>query len=927
MPGDIGKDPKSAHRDRVSQVYFGMLEWGTTGEILRQRIDWMVDQVQGSRILDVGCSEGVLEILLARKGFNVTGVDVNAEALLFARELLSREPPEVRSRAHFIHSDLAQSHLPEHSFDTVVLGEVLEHLDKPETLLDRCLNFIRPEGRLIITTPFGYHPHTDHHQTFCLSNFIELLQSRCALQNIQIDDGYIRMVGHHLSSTRNSWEQLNHDRVLSLTEDALLSIQRQMYTNLSKHNDRAKLLHKNVTKERNKADQLQQALETEKNKAKKIEKDFNLSKNRADTLQNTLQLQKYKAAQLKQSTTYQIGNILVSGMLNPSTLWRTPFRLLHLYRATRSKIDTPKHPSHPEGKVKQLDIPKFTSPPPQTDDKPVVAAILDTFTEHCMRYEADLFLLSAQHCVEEMQSLRPVCLLVESAWSGNSGQWRNLITNFQDTDDNPLRTLLDYCRHNNIPTMFWNKEDPPNFDHFIDAAREFDFVFTTAAECIPMYKSVCGHDRIYVTPFASQPRLHNPCKESSWPRHFVCFAGSWREKYPERNQALVHLLDSALPFGLHIFDRNLARTDRQRRGLHFPARYQKAIVGSLDYDRMLTAYRCYDVMLNANSVTESPTMFSRRVFECLGCGTPVISNDSAGVREMLGGRVRIARNSGEASTHLRELFVDEDLRRREGHLGYRFVHENHTYRRRLNEMFVKIGVEAKETKSPAVSVFLVARSLQNLTLTLKNYTQQRYRNKELLVLVAGAELLEEKTVEAQTECGEDVKVLWMQDKETLGQALNRGVMEVSGDYIAMMEDGDVYGEHYLSDMMIAAHFSEADILGKGMFFVYFTQRDMLGLSTVTAEHQFTQTVQENTLIARRAMLCHIPFSERTEVVGSALLADARQAKCRIYSADVFNYVKVLNSAPDGHKGRIDNTDCFNNCRCLQRGMDLQRVMI
>ena len=75
----------------------------------------------------------------------------------------------------------------------------------------------------------------------------------------------------------------------------------------------------------------------------------------------------------------------------------------------------------------------------------------------------------------------------------------------------------------------------------------------------------------------------------------------------------------ALRFGLHIFDRNLNRPGFGPK-YRFPDGYQTAIKGSLNYEEMLTAYRCYDVMLNTNSVTDSPTMFSRRVFECLACG-------------------------------------------------------------------------------------------------------------------------------------------------------------------------------------------------------------------------------------------------------------------------------------------------------------------
>ena len=61
--------------------------------------------------------------------------------------------------------------------------------------------------------------------------------------------------------------------------------------------------------------------------------------------------------------------------------------------------------------------------------------------------------------------------------------------------------------------------------------------------------------------------------------------------------------------------------------------------GSLDYERMLTAYRAHKVMLNVNSVVDSPTMLARRVFEILASGTPVVSTRSAAVEHGLGQRL------------------------------------------------------------------------------------------------------------------------------------------------------------------------------------------------------------------------------------------------------------------------------------------------
>ena len=182
-------------RDRVSQVYLRIIDWGPNGDILRRRIDWMADQAHGPHVLDVGCSEGILEVLLARRGVEVTGVEINPDALDFARDLLAKEPTDVQRHARLVLGDFIEGHPVSGLFDTVVLGEILEHLHDAEPLLDRSLEHLRPGGRLVITTPFGLHPHEDHHQTFYVTDMIEALKPRLALEHMSVEDGYIRFTG------------------------------------------------------------------------------------------------------------------------------------------------------------------------------------------------------------------------------------------------------------------------------------------------------------------------------------------------------------------------------------------------------------------------------------------------------------------------------------------------------------------------------------------------------------------------------------------------------------------------------------------------------------------------------------------------------------------------------------------------------------
>ena len=1186
----------------------------------------MVDQARGPRILDVGCSEGIIEILLARKGFHVTGVDINAEALAIARKLLALEPEEVRERVSFVQGDLAQSRLLHERFDTLMMGEVPEHLEHPGVLLDRSLDLIRPDGRVIVTTPFGYHPHEDHWQTFCLSNFMTLVKPRCVVEQLEVEGGYIRMVGRVSGSAGKSRQRLNSKQFLSITETALVSSQRRLHRPISQQEFEegqakvaalrkeveerqagARALQKRVEEAEAREAGLQKALEqaratanhrqNELNKARETEAairrsirwqlgtlvvdavrrpwrvyrlpfdlvslssvvlvrkrahqstvpptlrehagaapvsagcrpkpkattapstrspslprtvdwivdqvegqhvtvigcdngslieslnqlrfniicgDFKSSfaaplsaqheelctsrcktektlsecaysgseegKNntsekgdtvivwgmsragvdaagflnciggdrwtrpeakvivveprfqafprdggehaltplltalRKTTVPESLSLaddglrfvgrlgrpgpeawsqfeaeawprltgevakslrsrQRRETAALEQrvqdvleSTSYKAGQMLVRSAQEPRSLWKVPLGLWRLYRSAEARKRS-RHVTLPSSSIAPaVVVPALRPPPPRRDGAPTVAAILDTFTEFCLRYEADLVLLSPKHWKQQLDRTQPAFLLVESAWAGNDGAWRYLLTNYRKRDVNPLRELVKCCRERRIPTVFWNKEDPPNFDVFIDAAKDFDLIFTTDEECIPKYKRVCGHDRIYLMPFASQPRLHNPCRERSWPRYRVCFAGSWMEKYPERKKALQDLLEPALAFGLHIFDRNFKAGGHDPR-YRFPDRFQGAIKGSLDYEHMLAAYRCYDVMMNVNTVTESPTMFSRRVFESLACGTPVVSTDSVGLRAMLGNHVRITRSPQDTNAHLRELLDDEERRMREGHLGYRHVHEHHTYRHRMEAMFRRVGVKpARCPKRPSVSVIVATCRPENVKLAITNYAKQTYEEKELLLLLNNAEF-DVNSIEEQAEGLANVRIVEIEGRPSLGACLNRGIEDASGDYIAKMDDDDHYGERYLSDMMLAADFSEAEILGKGTYFVHMKGKDITALRSVSSQHQFTEFVSGATLTARREVLREIRFPDRSRGEDSNLLAEASKAGCRIYSADAFNILVVRGTDNQRHTWDIEDSEFLKKCRNIRPGLEWDRVMI
>ncbi len=99
------------------------------------------------RVLDVGCGEGMITGLLARKCPNVVGCDYSTEAV----EIAAKEHPTLQ----FIYSNSTCLRFADRSFTNVVLSEVAEHLLPVQLAktLHEIHRVLEPGGMLILSTP------------------------------------------------------------------------------------------------------------------------------------------------------------------------------------------------------------------------------------------------------------------------------------------------------------------------------------------------------------------------------------------------------------------------------------------------------------------------------------------------------------------------------------------------------------------------------------------------------------------------------------------------------------------------------------------------------------------------------------------------------------------------------------------------------
>jgi len=101
---------------------------------------------QGRQLLEFGCSTGFLSRHLVERGCNVTGVEIDVEAADRARQWCHK----------VLVGDLNKQDWSDglsREYDTILFGDVLEHLVDPETVLRRAADFLLPDGRVIICLP------------------------------------------------------------------------------------------------------------------------------------------------------------------------------------------------------------------------------------------------------------------------------------------------------------------------------------------------------------------------------------------------------------------------------------------------------------------------------------------------------------------------------------------------------------------------------------------------------------------------------------------------------------------------------------------------------------------------------------------------------------------------------------------------------
>lgn len=146
-PAELAKFSDLAHRWWDPDSEFKPLH-----QINPLRLGWIdgLASLAGKRVLDIGCGGGILSDSMARKGSDVTGIDLSTKALKVA-QLHALEAGTQNVTYREISAEALAQEQPA-SFDVVTCMEMLEHVPDPASVVRACSTLVKPGGWVFFST-------------------------------------------------------------------------------------------------------------------------------------------------------------------------------------------------------------------------------------------------------------------------------------------------------------------------------------------------------------------------------------------------------------------------------------------------------------------------------------------------------------------------------------------------------------------------------------------------------------------------------------------------------------------------------------------------------------------------------------------------------------------------------------------------------
>jgi 2-polyprenyl-3-methyl-5-hydroxy-6-metoxy-1,4-benzoquinol methylase len=171
----IGIEEKD-HLEKIAQV--SLYAAGVNTETIKYCYKVFSRYFNRGSALELGPAEGVMTELLASRFEDLTLVD---GAKTFCDDLSQKYP-----KARVIHS-IFEEYKPDRSFDNIILGHVLEHVNNPKEIVSIAKTWLAPNGKILAAVPNSRSVHRQ------VAVDMHILENETSLNEMDIHHGHRRI--------------------------------------------------------------------------------------------------------------------------------------------------------------------------------------------------------------------------------------------------------------------------------------------------------------------------------------------------------------------------------------------------------------------------------------------------------------------------------------------------------------------------------------------------------------------------------------------------------------------------------------------------------------------------------------------------------------------------------------------------------------
>ncbi|MBE0444161.1 glycosyltransferase [Psychrobacter sp. FME5] len=448
--------------------------------------------------------------------------------------------------------------------------------------------------------------------------------------------------------------------------------------------------------------------------------------------------------------------------------------------------------------------------------------LLDPISEECWNDAFQGFGVVKNNYSKQIATTKSDFAFFESAWKANKSEWLYAFTspNLQHNNAQKLLDVFGKLREKKIPVIFWNKEDPMHYEMFKPIAKEADYVFTTDSQIVEKYRKELKNANVWSLSFAAPVSKTNPIDRFSGSVENVCFAGTYYAKnHPDRKKQMDKLLPALLDNDGFIYNRV---SENKSDNYAYPSEYNEVIRDGVGFEEMIELYKKFKIFLNVNTIVSSPTMMSRRVYELLASGTPVVSTPSKAITAQFPGIVLTATNKDEANIAVGTLLDNSYFWHKQSVLGIREIMLKHTYQIRWE--YIKNCIADQEVDENSLNdVSIVARytGLIEIESFIGTLLSQKNINIDKLIIINDSKKLHNASVGNTLKSNENNKLSIVDSYNDAFYEIN----EANSQYVYFTEDSIINFQNAVLDLILATKYTKSKAITRQIHYDFEELKD------------------------------------------------------------------------------------------------------